>query len=639
MRSICIIILVLQLRIAYTQPNDICKPWILDTEITIPEKPSVRFDFEASYNYDVFYVNAFFELDTSIRYIKGKIEQHIRTKKNTKHITFDINDDLLINKLTINGIENKNFERLSNRVIIELDSIVNINTTLQLNFDYEGTPPNHRSFSKTYHNNIPVIWTLSQPYSASNWWICKQALDDKIDSIDISIAVNKNVTAVANGLLIKHISSDSSEVYYYKHRYPIASYLVAIAATNYENYEFDVRTLNNDTIKIINYLYPEYIEQGKKSDTFSARMLIVFDSLFGRYPFYKEQYGHAQFGFSGGMEHQTISFMANLNFNLLAHELGHQWFGDAVTCGSWSDIWLNEGFGRYSEALASEYLPQYAPNNPATLRQIYLNSIVNNPPNSIYTSDTVDVRRIFSGIYSYNKAAFAIHEFRKWMGDSTFFAMLKSYLNNSNQKFRFSRTQDFAQKAEEFAGEDAKTLVNQWIFNNGIPNYSIYYQQDNNKLLLKIKQETISGETEFWYQNLFINISSNELDTTLSLKIKSNISELSIPINQNLTNLLIDPNPEYQNLALFSVINKDILKNKVKIYPNPTRDKFFIETSYDVTNNLSYSMYSIEGKMILSENNVSKNKVEIDISSFPQNIYLLEVFHKNNVATFKILKM
>lgn len=122
---------------------------------------------------------------------------------------------------------------------------------------------------------------------------------------------------------------------HWKLRYSIASYLIAIALTDYQSYSNYVRLKNGDSIEILNYVYPETLEQVKQETPQAIELIELYNKLVGIYPFANEKYGHAQFGWGGGMEHQTMSFMNNFSFGLVAHELAHQWFGDYITLASW----------------------------------------------------------------------------------------------------------------------------------------------------------------------------------------------------------------------------------------------------------------------------------------------------------------
>lgn len=317
----------------------------------------------------------------------------------------------------------------------------------------------------------PIGYTMSQPYDARYWFPCLDEPDDKATA-EISITVPKGFTAASVGRLMRVEELGSEVTYHWATEFPIATYLMCITVSRYTILRDTlVRTVRPPTVPslppALDRLPIEYYVW--REDSLSAvgffrnvtRMIQMCDSIFGiSYPF--EKYGQAAvrpFAF-GGMEHQTLSTLhRNLlwNENLLVHELAHQWWGDMVTCESWRDLWLNEGFATYAEALWQEYL-----HGKEGLRR-YMRSRIR--PH-LWHTPIYNASPLFSDVV-YGKAAWVLHMLRGLMGDLRFKNLLRQY--GEQYKFAHANTADFQHLAEALWGSSLEWFFQQWIFGTGIP--------------------------------------------------------------------------------------------------------------------------------------------------------------------------
>lgn len=310
-------------------------------------------------NYDLKYHRLEWTVDPGERYISGTVTSYfVPTAAGFQSMYFDLSDFLEVSVVRYRGQALTFSQNGSNLLAIESPTVLPMGRLDSLSVTYAGVPPRNGfgSFSTKTHGpaKTPVLWTLSEPYGARDWWPCKQDLNDKVDSIDILVSTPAQYRVASNGLLVSERTNDNQKTYHWRHRHPIPAYLIAIGVTNYAVYSDYVPLENGDAIEVLNYVYPEREAEIRQATKNTVAIMQFFNERFGLYPFADEKYGHAQFGFGGGMEHQTMSFMGGWSFSLQAHELAHQWFGDKITCGSWRDIWLNEGFATYLDGLTIE---------------------------------------------------------------------------------------------------------------------------------------------------------------------------------------------------------------------------------------------------------------------------------------------
>ncbi len=588
-------------------------------------------------NYDVKYHKLEFNVDPTQYYISGTVTTQFVPNQNLQTIVFDLSHALTVSSVK-QGTQTATFSQANNELVIQLPQTVASGTLGEVKITYAGTPPSaNGAFTQSYHNNTPIVWTLSEPFGARDWWPCKQSLNDKVENLDVYITAPTAMVSVANGVEKSQVTNaNGTKTTHFKHAYPIPAYLVAIAVTDYQIYNQTAGTAPN-TFPIVNYLYPETYASSVSQLAVTLPIMNLFENLFGTYPFHTEKYGHAQFGWGGGMEHTTVSFMGAFSRGLIAHELAHQWFGDKVTCGSWKDIWLNEGFAEYLSGIVIENLDGV--NQFISWKGSKIANITSAPSGNLYLTDAqaLDSNRIFSGRLTYNKGSMVVHMLRYVLGDQDFFQGMKNYLNDPAIAYNYAVTPQLQQHLETVSGKNLTEFFNDWVYGEGYPSYQV--QAD--KISATQTKITLSQTTSH------ASVSFFEMPLTLRLTGTTGQSEVVIlQHTQNNQQFIVDTNVgmiEMVEIDPFNdIISKDNTGNlsnaanyidtKISVYPNPTQTSFFVDLPKNVTVQ-SMNIYSVNGKLVAQ--NISNPYSSAQLAN---GVYVLEI--KSNEKTYhkKIIK-
>ncbi|WP_370477250.1 M1 family aminopeptidase [Tamlana flava] len=595
-------------------------------------------------SYDLKYHRLEFTIDPSVAFISGSVTSYFVAKENLSEITFDLASNMAVSEVMQRGSSLSFIQNANDELVVTLPVLQNAAVLDSLTISYSGNPVSSGfgSFEQNQHAGDPVIWTLSEPYGAKGWWPCKQDLIDKADSIDVFITTpklnpsNEEYIAVSNGLEQSQITNGANKTTHFKHRYPIPAYLVAIAVTNYEVYLHTVPN-NGNPFDIVNYVYPENLASAQSSTAITVDIMDLFANLFEEYPFANEKYGHAQFGWGGGMEHTTVSFMGNFSRGLIAHELAHQWFGNKITCGSWKDIWLNEGFATYLAGLTIENLDG---NTAFSSWKQQLNSSITSAPNgAVYLSDadTTSVGRIFNSRLSYNKGAMVLHMIRKKLGDAVFFQGMKDYLVDVNHAYGYAKTEDFIAIMETVSGENLNEFFNDWLYNQGYPTYTIHWSQPStNQVQINISQTQSDASVSYFEAPIPLRLKGT-LGETLDIILNNtaNDEDFFNAVNFTVASVEFDPDSDLisKNNTVILGVNQPDLKSQLSLYPNPTSEDITIEKPESL-NITEIKVFNALGQLLYQSN----WSPSIKTSLFSSGVLFVKLYTNQGTINKSVLK-
>jgi aminopeptidase N len=596
-----------------------------------------------SAQYDVKFYHLDLQVSDSSTYIQGYTDILLESRvPSLEHVVFDLSNALQTDSVFAGG-QKLQFVHNKNALQANLVSAASTGTLETIRVYYHGLGKNSGSYSGIYNKfnsswNKRITWTLSEPFSAMNWFPCKQDLADKADSVYVFLSTDSILKAGSNGSLTARVSLPGNRVRYeWKSRYPIAYYLISFAVGDYMDYSFYVKKENEiDSLLVQNYIYnnPVYFEQNKQAIDITGDLIRLYANLFGSYPFENEKYGHCVAPLGGGMEHQTMTTLVNFYFLLVAHELAHQWFGDYITCSTWQDIWINEGFASYCEYISNQQLKSQ------TMADLWINDIQENvkskPDGSVYVPENMaqDEDRIFDYRLTYNKGAAIIHMIRQEVGnDSLFFKTLASFL----QQYRNGTASglDFRDHLQNITGKDFTAFFEQWYFGEGYPIHSISWNQQTDTLIVNSLQ-TVSAGTPLFTVPLEFKITFNSRDTLITLRQTNSFNTWKIFLPGVVTGITVDPR-HWLLLEVTEVTQTQPAEREsnFRIVPNPAKEK--VSVLYSAASQ-PYALYlaNASGK-VLYTSMVEATHINLDISQYTAGMYFIIIKDQHVILQEKFI--
>jgi aminopeptidase N len=587
-------------------------------------------------NIDVTYYKLNISITTSPNYLRGVVTvKAVSTANNLTSVTLD-----LMSAMTVDSVKSAggklSFAQQPATLTITLDRSYGKGEALTLDIYYGGVPGSSGfgSFTFTSSSGVPWVYTLSEPYGAKDWWPCKDHPLDKADSVDIWVTVGSAFKVGSNGKLLSVVNNgDGTATYRWAERYPISTYLVSLAITKYAEFTNWFKYAPTDSMPVLNYVLPAHLASAQAILPLAVGMLGIYSDRFGLYPFITEKYGHSEFGWGGGMEHQTMTSLGGFSESLVAHELAHMWFGDMITCANWPNIWLNEGFATYSVALY--YEAKYG----TASYWSYMNSQMSSARSAfgtVYVHDTSSVGTLFDNNLVYAKGASVLHMLRHVIGDSAFFRSLKAYASDPRFKYGVATTENFREVCETVSGLSLGSFFNEWIYGERYPSYTYSWRAlpdtDGGYVVpIRIQQTTGTANPPFFTMPVDFRLTGAGLDTTVVLWNSLGDQYFMVHVPVLPTGGQLDPNNWIlKTAALVSAgeegwMNAPLSFGLDQNYPNPFNPLTTIRYELPYRSAVRLNVYNTLGQevaqLVHGEIEAGTHEVRFDASGLSSGVY------------------
>ncbi len=562
-----------------------------------------------------------------------------------------VNTSLVIDSVKLNSLS-LTYTHTSNILTVNLDRTYNPSETFRIKIYYRHNNVTDNGF---YVSN-GMVFTDAEPEGARSWFPCWDRPSDKAKT-DLTVKVPYTVVRGGNGRLADSVRTGDTIYYHWNSRDVVTTYLTTMIGK--VNYNLDMlywKKISNPNDSIQMRFYWNTGESGLANiKSKMPSMVTRFSNLFGEYPFEKVGFATANNQFTwGGMENQSLIILAPNYWseNVVAHEFAHQWFGDLISPGTWADIWLNEGFATYNEALWKEFTTSYSSYKAAITSNAssYMNS---NPGIPIYNPSwaviTPPSNTLFNYAITYAKGSCVLHMLRYVLGDTVFFNALKSYATDTSEfKLKNAVTADFVTKMNTVTGQNLNWFFDQWIYQPNHPVYANVYNIVNNgngTWNVRFTAKQTQTNPAFFQMPVEIKTSfSGGGDTTIKVTNNTNNQLFTFTFSRQPVSVAFDPDNQIvlKTASIIQGVSENISGlNKFELsqnYPNPfnpvTKIEYYIPKASDV----ELSFYDIDGKLINVTKSERKNpgnyEYRFDGSGLSSGVY----FYKLTAGEFSETK-
>ncbi len=603
-------------------------------------------------DYDVKYLKFNLHLTDTSTYIWGNVATTavVTASSLTKYV-FELDTTMIIDSAKVNGMVLPVLESGSVRSI-SLPVIFSSGAVFTAQVFYHGTPP---VSSGSFFNGMTlgvtglgtkVLYSVSDPYVAKNWWPSKQSITDKIDSVDMYVTVPTGLADGSNGLLVSVDASSNPgySTFHWQTHYLIDYYLISVAVANYAQYKSYLHfTGSADSMLIHNFFIDTTTFNPAYKANFDSIGMIIdyYSSLFGRYPFWREKYGVCYTTLPGGMEHQTMTTIGTPTTDVIAHELCHQWFGDHVTYATWGDVWLSEGFATFSEQLFLTHF--WGPAAGLAHRQDLLSSALSSTCGELYVTDTSSATTLFDYPTVYAKGQGVVTMLRYLApSDDIFFQVLRNY--QTTYAFGNASTANLKAIAESLYGFNLDTFFNQWVYGKGFPRYKVTWDQVGTSVVVKlVQQASCPATTPHFSTPLELQLHSASADTIVKVYNSLDTQVFTFDWSPEMASVILNPDVWTictkvgmikQDTTLRALLNvQSLFAEKAKIYPNPSKNSWVIE---QLPQDTGLTLTDMNGRILWRGKSNSYGIALIPGNNLPPGNYLLKLSNGTHSDSIKL---